>query len=218
MTNQMLDAAHNRADDVRELFWSTLVIGEPLNFRLAFRRRYESLALGWYLKKSGSDSVVAVVDDKVVGYALVCRNESELSRWMVMRTPLYLFLLFVALVSGRLNAPNRRFYANRVRDMWAAARVRHESDDHPRVSAHVNILGDYRSGAVALLLRDHVDRIAVISNEKVWLGEVSSVGTSRLRALARVVGEVQSTRPCYTLSGLSGEDVLIASVVRRIAA
>jgi len=53
---------------VRELFWSTLTIGEPLKFELNCAKQYENLSLDWYLSNGAAACAIAMIGDKPVGY------------------------------------------------------------------------------------------------------------------------------------------------------
>ena len=80
MSEVRLEPIRGRENQVRELFWSTLTIGEPLKFDLSCAEQYENLSLEWYLNGGNADCAIAMVGDKPVGYCLVCTDHESFEK------------------------------------------------------------------------------------------------------------------------------------------
>jgi hypothetical protein len=85
MSEVRLEPLVGREHLVRELFWSTLTIGEPLKFELNCAEQYENLSLEWYLNSGSADCAIAMIGDKPVGYCLVCTDHESIGSETITR-------------------------------------------------------------------------------------------------------------------------------------
>jgi|GEM_PF-306390 len=204
---------------IGRLFDDTLSLGEPLPFVLTCAREYRELSIGWYLTTARDDAAV-VVDaadpTEIVGYALVCTDEAQYGRTMKLPTLRFVLRALWMLVTLRMNAPSRRFYTDRARDVFALV------DDHrirpARAHAHLNVSAGKRSGSAALLLREHIDDRCRRAGLDAWSGDINARVGERRRALERLGLTVVSSRRNHTLSRRMGCEVERLMVVRSLAA
>jgi hypothetical protein len=217
MSVQLVDAGMY-ANRVSELFRSSMCLGKPLPFHLSFMQTYEDLCIGWYLQSDESHSVVAIVDNKVVGYAFVCAESESLDKWVARRTLKLLFVVCLCRLIGKVDKRSWNFYCNRARDAKRAWKLRRSVAQWPTISVHMNIEDEYRKGEVSLAMRNFIDGVCRESGNQFWVGEVNALGEKRARALSRVVGEVIGIRKNLTLSAVLGEDIRLVTVVREVRA
>ena len=211
-----LEPATNYSREVARLFQSSMCLGDPLPFSLKRIKQYEDLCIGWYLRSDAKYSVVAVVDDQVVGYVLICDELKSLDRWVTTRS-LRLILIVCLMRAARLvDAQSWAFYRNRVRDARNAWSFRRTQTIWPNISVHMNIERQFRTGEVSLALRNHIDEVCRVTGNDFWIGEVNAVGEKRARALSRVVGEVLSIRKNITMAEATAQDVRLVTVMRKV--
>lgn len=207
------------ADDqaIGELFDATLALGEPLGFTLARGDRYRDLCLRWYLDAERAGAVV-ILDpagagaDAIIGYALVCTDESAYRKVIRRKVGRFVGGTMFATVTCRLNAPSRRFYADRLRDAVQLARSLERRPSAAHV--HLNVRSDHRSGSAALLLLEHVDQYCRGRGVECWSGEINAAVGSRQRALTRLGLDVVARVPNHTLSRQVGRPVERLLIVR----
>ena len=202
---------------IGRLFDETLSLGDPLDFRLTRAAAYRDQCLGWYLTAGRAD-VGVVVDpddpDDVVGYALVCTDEVAYGKAMRFRSLWFIAVTFGHLLTFRMNAPSRRFYADRARDAFALVDA-HRTRPAP-AHAHLNVRRGRRSGAAALLLRDHIDDRCRRVGIATWSGDINARAGQRRRALERLGLAVVSSHRNHTLSRRFGVEVDRFMVLRHV--
>lgn len=207
------------ADDhsIGELFDATLALGEPLGFTLARGDRYRDLCLRWYLDAERAGAAV-ILDPAgagagaIIGYALVCTDESAYRKEIRRKVGRFVGGTMFATVTCRLDAPSRRFYADRLRDAVQLARSLERRPSAAHV--HLNVRSDHRSGSAALLLLEHVDQYCRERGIECWSGEINAAVGSRQRALTRLGLDVVASVPNHTLSRQVGQPVERLLIVR----
>lgn len=85
-------------------------MGKPLDFPLDEVGLYEELSLAWYLTNAAHLGAVALRDDEVVGYALVCTDPLAYDEWIAKIAKKLTRRIFGRLVTFRLSARSRKFY------------------------------------------------------------------------------------------------------------
>ncbi|NBY62094.1 MAG: hypothetical protein EBQ54_07330 [Actinobacteria bacterium] len=201
---------------VRELFWSTLTIGEPLKFELNCAKQYENLSLDWYLSNGAAACAIAMIGDKPVGYCLVCTDHESFERSQ-KRLFVRLMLACVAtLLSLRMNAKSRRFYWYRLKDSFTIMTTRKDLPRDVTLHAHLNVHHSHHDGSVSLKLRSHADWVCHQSGARGYFGEMNAVGGKRIVSLRRVGGAVVANSKNHTFSWLTGQDIHRLTLVRRL--
>jgi hypothetical protein len=201
-------------DQIRELFWQTLTIGDPLSFDLTCSKQYEALGLNWYLTSGSRDGVVALVDEKVAGYCLVCLDGVSFRR--AQRSQLFKLAgcVLIALVTGRINSKSRLFYWHRFRDSLTIMRTRKVLPANIDMHVHLNVVSGYNDGSISLRLRAHADNVCISSGSSAYFGEMNSIGKRRTVGLRRVGGEIIDQSSNRTFSWLTGQDIHRLTMVR----
>lgn len=212
---QLLPLTHFK-DEVRALFWESILIGHPLPFDLTCARQYEALCLDWYLTKGSKHGVVATVGERVVGYCLFCADSKSFARSQALRTSILIGSVLVAMLTFRLNLESFRFYRYRFLDSLAIIRNRRKLPRDVRMHAHMNIDRAFHSGSVALRLRSHADAMCSDNHVPAYFGEINSVGGGRVVGLTRVAGDIVNNTQNRTFSWLTGEDVHRLTLIRFI--
>jgi hypothetical protein len=177
---------------------------------------YVGLSLNYYFQDPNTEITVAVVDDRIVGYSILCLAPVPMNRWLA-RYSVHVFLAVMGmLVTGRLSRVGWGFYLRRTVDsiliMWG--RRRGESGDLPH--AHLNVREGFRTGSVALQLLDDLDDQCRRFGTNAWLGEINGTDNTRQRAVERLLGEVIDVRRNITHSWLTGRTVNRISVRRTV--
>jgi hypothetical protein len=198
-----------RAGDVpavRRLFRATLALGDPLPFPFPGLPAYEALCLDWYLGSGRDDAAVLADGDEVVGYTLVCLDESSYRHWAV---PAALAWGARALATAR--GPAGRFVRLRIADGLAARR--HAAAP---AHAHVQLAAGSRFGLGAKRLMHHVDARCRTAGLASWYGEVNARPGRRVITLEGRVGRVVDRQPNRTLSWLAATPVERLTVLRTV--
>jgi hypothetical protein len=89
--------------EVQHLFHETFLMGKPLGFALDEVGLYEELSLAWYLANAPQLGAVAIRDNEVVGYALVCTDPEEYDEWLAKVAKKLTRRVFARLVTFRLS-------------------------------------------------------------------------------------------------------------------
>ncbi|NBR99686.1 MAG: hypothetical protein EBT42_04830 [Actinobacteria bacterium] len=214
MTNIQIVPISGYENQIRELFWQTLTIGNPLSFDLTCSKQYEALGLNWYLTNGSRDGVVALVDEKVAGYCLVCLDGVSFRR--AQRSQLFKLAghVLIAFSTGRINSKSRRFYWHRFRDSLTILRTRKVLPANIDMHVHLNVVSGYNDGSISLRLRAHADNVCISSGSSAYFGEMNSIGKRRTVGLRRVGGEIIDQSSNRTFSWLTGQDIHRLTMVR----
>ena len=214
MTNIQIVPISGYENQIRELFWQTLTIGNPLSFDLTCSKQYEALGLNWYLTNGSRDGVVALVDEKVAGYCLVCLDGVSFRR--AQRSQLFKLAghVLIAFATGRINSKSRRFYWHRFRDSLTILRTRKVLPANIDMHVHLNVVSGYNDGSISLRLRAHADNVCISSGSSAYFGEMNSIGKRRTVGLRRVGGEIIDQSSNRTFSWLTGQDIHRLTMVR----
>ena len=210
-----LESILGREHQVRELFWSTLTIGEPLKFELNCAKQYENLSLDWYLSHGSTDCAIAMIGDKPVGYCLVCTDHESFEN---LQKKLFVRLMFACVatfLSLRMNPKSRRFYWYRLKDSFTIMRTRKDLPRDVTLHAHLNVHHSHHDGSVSLKLRGHADRVCNRHGAMGYFGEMNAVGGKRIVSLRRVGGAVVANSKNHTFSWLTGQEIQRLTLVRR---
>lgn len=216
MSKVKLAPIHGFEDDIRRLFWATITIGNPLKFALTCTKEYENLGLAWYLSGGGNHSVVATIDENIVGYCLVCsdpKSFEKLQRKLLVRL---VVACLVALTTGRMNSESRKFYWFRLRDSVEIARTRKKLPPNIQLHTHINVKNEFQNGSVSLHLRNHVDGVCRRLGVTAYFGEMNAVGAKRRVSLRRVGGTIVSDSPNHTFSWLTSKELHRLTLVRTV--
>lgn len=197
---------------VREIFWSTLSLGQPVA-GIAALDAYADLCLDWYLGPDRASAAVLDVDGEVGGYVLVGTKPEQHRRWTRRRALSFGGRTCLQLLGGRHAPPASRFLWLRLRDGWELRRAPAPAPAH----AHMNLVRGVRTGSAAVLLRDHVDDVARRAGSPAWYGEINAPAGRRETALRRLGFDVVAQAPNRTLSWLTGTPVERLTVVREVA-
>ena len=193
--------------EVRHLFHETFLMGKPLGFPLDEVSLYEELSLAWYMTNASHLGAVALRDDEVVGYALVCTDPVAYDEWLAKIAKKLTRRVFTRLVTFRLSGRSRKFYRLRFLDSLTVWKSRKKLPVDVGAHVHMNIKEGERSGAVALALLGHIDHVCRDHGVTSWIGEINASLGSRERALARVLGEIIAIEPNRTFTDLVGHPV-----------
>jgi hypothetical protein len=199
--------------EVRRLFHETLVMGRPLPFPLADGGRYEALCLDWYLGRGRRDAAVVDAGGEIVGFALVCTDQTAFRRWVRARAARYALYSVLTLVRTDPRSPVARFHRCRLRDGWVM--MRGPAPPFP-AHAHINVRPHRLAGWAGLLLLRCVDERCSRAGLPGWYGEINAPVGRRASALNRVVGSVVHRAPNHTLSWLMGLQVERLTVARAL--
>jgi hypothetical protein len=206
----------DRRDTVEVLFRTTMVGGNPMPFFLDGLDDYTEFCIDWYFTAPGGAVVVAIDDDVVVGYALVCTDPAAYGRHVRRATLALAVRTAGRLVTGRLDTDSRRFYRDRARDSWRIWRKRARIDIVDEAHAHLNVAANARRGTVAAMLIDAIDDVVRNAGLDAWVGEVNGEANKRRRALERIVGIVLDEQPNVTASRLVGRPIVRYTVRRTV--
>ena len=215
MSEVRLEPIRGREHQVRELFWSTLTIGEPLKFDLSCAKHYESLSLEWYLNSGSADCAIAMVGDKPVGYCLVCTDHKSFEKSQKVLVVRLLVFCAVALITFRMNAKSCLFFWYRLKDSFTIMRTRKDLPTDVMMHAHLNVHHSYHDGSVSLKLRGHADLVCDSRGALGYFGEMNAVGGKRIVSLRRVGGAVVANSKNHTFSWLTGQEIHRLTLVRR---
>ena len=216
MSEVRLEPIRGREHQVRELFWSTLTIGEPLKFELNCAEQYENLSLEWYLNSGSADCAIAMIGDKPVGYCLVCTNHDSFEKLQKKLIGRLLLACVATLLTFRMNAKSRRFYWYRLKDSFTIMRTRKDLPTDVMMHTHLNVHHSHHDGSVSLKLRSHADSVCKSHNAVGYFGEMNAVGGKRIVSLRRVGGAVVGNSKNHTFSWLTGQEIHRLTLVRRL--
>lgn len=201
---------------VEDLFRATMLAGEPMPFFLHGLDHYTHFALDWYFSALGGHVLVALDDDRVVGYALVATNPNGYARHLRRALAALAARLSTNLILGRINADSRAFYRNRIGDSWRIWLDRRRIDVRDEPHIHMNVVTNARQGTTAAALIDAVDTVVRAAGHNSWVGEVNAVAGRRRRALERVVGTILDERHNVTASRILGTPIVRYTVRRSL--
>jgi len=177
---------------------------------------YVELSLDFYVNHPRTSITVASIDEEVVAYTIYCADAKDMNAWMARRSVHVFFRVMGMLMTGRLTRIGFGFYFRRTLDsimiLWD--RRRSETVDLPH--AHMNVRSGHQTGTCALMLLNDLDQRCRETGMSVWLGEINGVGTSRRRAVERLLGEVIDVRRNMTHSWLTGREVNRLTVRRSV--
>lgn len=202
--------------EIKNIFMETIVMGQPLHFKIRFQDDFAHVSLGWYLENARELGRCIVTDEgQVVGYVLICADEQKFNRWMyVQTTRLMVKSLAVALI-GLLRGGTWGLYWRRVAD--GAKLTRQELPNNFDMHAHVNMRSHARFGAGGLQSLRYVDEQAAILGFAGWYADINSKSGRRSASLERLGGQIIQRSYNRTLSWLTGESIERLRVVRRAA-
>lgn len=206
-----------RESAIRSLFWDTVTIGQPLPFKLSCADQYERLGLNWYLQNGAGDGAVAVVDNEVVGYCLVCVDPASFHRAQRRHFIGLAVSVALALITGRTNKESRHFYWYRLRDSLAITKTRQALPKNVHMHVHLNVGSKFHDGSVSLKLRDHADHACLMHGATAYFGEMNAIGGRRIVGLHRVGGQIVDDSPNHTFSWLTGKEVHRLTLVRNLS-
>lgn len=216
MNRPVLVSVRGHEEAIRELFWSSMLLGYPLPIDIQCADEYESLALGWYLEMGRGSACVAVLEGRVVGYCLFCPDSPDYSDDQRKRTLRLVGAIVRLLARGRLSASSARFYWSRLRDAVTIWRSRRRMPLPAGMHAHMNVHHGFHSGNVSLALRGFADRECRLAGSDVYFGEMNAMGGSRVAGLRRVGGDVIDVSRNRTFSWLAGGDVNRVTLLRHV--
>lgn len=206
----------SRRTEVEVLFRTTMVGGRAMPFFLDGLDDYTAFCLDWYFSARGGHAVVAIEDDVVVGYALVCTDPRAYDKHVRRATFLLAARTLRRFATGRLDADSRHFYRARAHDSWRIWRKRKRIDIADEAHAHLNVAPHVRRGTVAALLVDTIDTIVHGAGLDAWVGEVNGEANKRRRALERIVGIILDEQPNVTATRLLGRPIVRYTVRRSV--
>ena len=216
MSEVRLEPIRGRENQVRELFWSTLTIGEPLKFELNCAEQYENLSLEWYLTSGSADCAIAMIGDKPVGYCLVCTDHESFENLQKRLITKLLIACAFTLLTFRMNAKSCRFYWYRLKDSFTIMRTRKDLPTDVTMHAHLNVHHSHHDGSVSLKLRSHADWVCNSRGALGYFGEMNAVGGKRIVSLRRVGGAIVANSKNHTFSWLTGQEIHRLTLVRRL--
>ena len=202
--------------DIKNIFMETIVMGQPLHFKIRFQDDFAHVSLGWYLENARDLGRCIVTDEgQVVGYVLICADEKKFNRWMYVQT-IHLMVKSLAVAPiGLLRGGTWGLYWRRVAD--GAKLTRQELPEHFDMHAHVNMRSHARFGAGGLQSLRYVDEQAAILGFAGWYADINSKSGRRSASLERLGGQIIQRSYNRTLSWLAGESIERLRVVRRAA-
>lgn len=209
-----------RADDVpavRRLFRDTIAFGRPVPFAFTALDRYEALALAWYLHpdRHPEHAVLVDRDDRVLGYALVCVDQSAYERWARTAALRWTAATALALVSRRYGASEARFHRLRLADGFSAWR-----DGPPAplpAHAHCNLDRRARGRLHVKTLVDHIDLRCARNGLPGWFGEINALHGRRAAAFESHGARVVHRMANRTLSWLRAAPIERLTIARPLA-
>ncbi len=197
---------------IRRVFWATWAAGSP-SAEPPAAGRYAELCLGWYLREGRDEAAVLRCGGQVVGYALVCVDESALRRWQ--QAAALRWAAEAALVAARPRmAYARGFLARRARDALMARRAL--SSPPMPAHGHLAVLPGHRRRTGRGLLA-HVDARCAAAGHPGWYGELVARRGRRAIAAGAAGSTVVARLPSATWTWLRGEPVDRLVVVRPLA-
>jgi hypothetical protein len=203
-------------DEIKNIFMETIVMGQPLNFRIRFQDDFAHVSLGWYLIYAREFCRCLVTDDgQIVGYVLICADEKKFNRWMYKQTIRLMVKSITVAPIGLLRGGTWGLYWRRVAD--GAKLRRQELPVNFDMHAHVNMRSHARFGAGGLQSLRYVDEQAAILGFAGWYADINSKSGRRSASLERLGGQIIQRSHNRTLSWLAGESIERLRVVRQAA-
>ena len=200
--------------EIKNIFMETIVMGQPLHFKIRFQDDFAHVCLGWYLKYARDLGRCIVTDEgQVVGYVLICADEEKFNRWMYIQTIRLMVKSLAVAPFGLLRGGTWGLYWRRVAD--GAKLTRQELPTHFDMHAHVNMRSHARFGAGGLQSLRYVDEQAAILGFAGWYADINSKSGRRSASLERLGGQIIQRSCNRTLSWLAGESIERLRVVRR---
>ena len=208
--------ASDRAN-IEELFLQTAFDGAVRRPSRRDLAPYVGLSLDFYVDHPRTSITVVSIEEELVAYAIFCADVSGLNSWMAKRSVRVFLRLMGMLMTGRLARIGFGFYLRRTLDSIMILRDRWRSsvDDLPH--AHLNVKTGHQTGTYALMLLNDLDHKCWETGATAWLGEINGMGTSRRRAVERLLGEVIDVRRNITHSWLMGREVNRLTVRRTVS-
>jgi hypothetical protein len=200
--------------DIKNIFMETIVMGQPLHFKICFKDDFAHVSLGWYLKYARELGRCIVSDEgQVVGYVLICADEKKFNRWMYIQTIRLIVKSLAVAPIGLLRGGTWGLFWRRVVD--GAKLTRQELPDNFDMHAHVNMRSHARFGAGGLQSLRYVDERAAMLGFAGWYADINSKSGRRSASLERLGGQIIQRSHNRTLSWLAGESIERLRVVRR---
>ncbi|MDY7105748.1 MAG: hypothetical protein S0880_31575 [Actinomycetota bacterium] len=196
---------------VRDLFRSTVALGEGRTLAGRAGAAYERLCLDWYLGPGRDHAAVLELEERPVGYVLA-GDDADHHRWA--RRPATAYVAGVAADHVVGPRDELRFHHRRLAD--GADRFLRPFPPPAPWHAHVNLVAGGRFADAGLAARDHVDRVVAAHGGDRWYGEINAADGRRAAALARLGLEVVHRRRSRTFSAVAGRRVDTLTVVRRV--
>lgn len=207
--------ASDRAN-IEELFLQTAFDGAVRRPSRRDLAPYIGLSLDFYVDHPRTSITVVSIDEEMVAYAIYCADAADMNTWMIRRSVRVFLQVMGMLTTGRLTRIGFGFYFRRTLDsimiLWD--RRRSAVDDLPH--AHLNVRSGHQTGNCALMLLNDLDQRCRETGATAWLGEINGMGTSRRRAVERLLGEVIDVRRNFTHSWLMGREVNRLTVRRTV--
>lgn len=195
---------------IRTIFRDTIGFGRPLEVPLP--EAYERLCLGFYTDHPAGHAAVARHDGRVVGYALVCTEQTAFDRWLRRQVPRYTVATLPATLRPRRDGPGP-FLRLRLMDGLASLRgPRAVADAH----VHMNLEAGARGALLGRRLVAHADRVVAAAGRDAWFAEVNARRGHRAMAFERYGAEIVHRAPNRTFSALAGEPVVRLTIRREL--
>lgn len=199
---------------VRDLFRSTVALGEARALRGRAGAAYERLCLDWYLGPARDHAAVLALGDRAVGYVLVGPDEGPdgHARWARRAALAYLG----GVAADHVVGPRAELAFHRLRLVDGADRLLRPVVPPAAWHAHVNLVPGGRFADAGLAARDHVDAVVRRHGGAAWYGEVNAVDGRRGAALARLGFDVVHRRRSRTFSADGRGSVDTLTILRRV--
>jgi hypothetical protein len=199
-------------DEVRRIFRTTLLLGQPLPFEDRTLSGYSRLCLDWYL--TWGTVLVAAVDGQVRGYLLACLDQRAYERWSRRHAATWGLRAATRIAIGACRGQARRFAWLRIRDglatVWSAPTAPMPAH------AHLNLDPEIRTGATGHRLVAEMDAMVEAAGLPGWFGEMNVPPGRSLAAIVRAGAVVVHRQRNRTFSWLLASPVERATVVRAL--
>lgn len=200
-------------DEVRRIFRTTLLLGQPLPFEDRTLSSYSRLCLDWYLTRG--TVLVADVDGHVRGYLLACLDQPAYERWSRRRAATWGLRAAARIGIGACRGPARRFAWLRIRDGLATLRAAPAAP--MPAHAHLNLDPQIRAGSTGHRLAAAMDALVEAAGLPGWFGEMNVPPGRSLAAIERAGAVVVHRQSNLTFSWLLASPVERATIVRALA-
>lgn len=200
-------------DEVRRIFRTTLLLGQPLPFEDPSLTDYARLCLDWYLTRG--TVLVADVDGDVHGYLLACLDQPAFERWSRRHAASWALRATARIAIGTCRGPARRFVRLRIRD--GLTTVRSAPTAPMPAHAHLNLDPEIRAGATGHRLAAAMDALVDAAGLPGWFGEMNVPPGRSLAAIERAGAVVVHRQYNRTFSWLLDRPVERVTILRSLA-